>query len=430
MNLTFYKLESQYSGDTTKNCKLTMTELDSNFYGLKNETISGGTFDKDTNILKLVKYNGEEICIDITSSKQSEKVEITTSGDTKTEATGVTDPSTDTEIIITPEPLTSGDTSESGSTTVIVESIERIYHDNSLIGEGSDTNPVKVNPATKTGVYKQCLDIVDNLPSEKNVGDRYLYKQTENNLGYLYNKEALNVISEALEAEDSLWRIPTKEDWDKLLNFCEESDEDRNHDSNEDGNHGRIAAYKLERKEGWNDADDTYGFCIVPCSPLPLKETLKVAGFWTNTDGKVKEFVDKRLDVLQLTIDDDKSYYSIRLVADALGGNVILGKEYSYVYIPEINQYWIGENLAYNADNVNAVEPEDEYATIGDACSVVEWDGNTWNMNRLSDGDEVYVGNKNEVVKYQWHGNELIKMSKTEYYENGDSKTFVDAGMY
>ena len=44
--LYFYKLNSPYSEDVTKNCKLTINEIDSNFLSLKDEDIASAEFDK------------------------------------------------------------------------------------------------------------------------------------------------------------------------------------------------------------------------------------------------------------------------------------------------------------------------------------------------------------------------------------------------
>ena len=51
--LYFYKLVSDYPEDTTKNCKLTINEIDSNFENLKNADISAVTFDSGNLIITL-----------------------------------------------------------------------------------------------------------------------------------------------------------------------------------------------------------------------------------------------------------------------------------------------------------------------------------------------------------------------------------------
>ena len=65
--LYFYKLVSPYKEDVTKNCKLTVNEVDSNLLNLKDEDIANGEFDKKTNTLKLTRNNGDVIGIDLAS---------------------------------------------------------------------------------------------------------------------------------------------------------------------------------------------------------------------------------------------------------------------------------------------------------------------------------------------------------------------------
>ena len=46
--LYYYKLQSPYPEDVTKNCKLTINEIDSNFLSLKDEDIKSAVFDKES----------------------------------------------------------------------------------------------------------------------------------------------------------------------------------------------------------------------------------------------------------------------------------------------------------------------------------------------------------------------------------------------
>ncbi len=59
--LYFYKLISKYSEDVTKNCKLTVNEIDSNFYTLKEADIISGKYDTETMSLILTRVGGEQI---------------------------------------------------------------------------------------------------------------------------------------------------------------------------------------------------------------------------------------------------------------------------------------------------------------------------------------------------------------------------------
>ena len=63
--LYFYKLESPYSEDVTKNCKLAVNEIDSNFLTLKDQDIKSAEFDCEAKTLTLTKNNGEKIQADM-----------------------------------------------------------------------------------------------------------------------------------------------------------------------------------------------------------------------------------------------------------------------------------------------------------------------------------------------------------------------------
>ena len=47
-SLYFYKLVSPYKEDVTKNCKLTINEVDSNFLTLKDNDIKSADFDRES----------------------------------------------------------------------------------------------------------------------------------------------------------------------------------------------------------------------------------------------------------------------------------------------------------------------------------------------------------------------------------------------
>lgn len=63
--LYFYKLGSPYSEDVTKNCKLAVNEIDSNFLTLKDQDIKSAEFDSEAKTLTLTKNNGEKIQVDM-----------------------------------------------------------------------------------------------------------------------------------------------------------------------------------------------------------------------------------------------------------------------------------------------------------------------------------------------------------------------------
>ena len=61
--LYYYKLQSPYPEDVTKNCKLTINEIDSNFLSLKDEDIKSADFDRESKTLVLTRNNGEKLIV-------------------------------------------------------------------------------------------------------------------------------------------------------------------------------------------------------------------------------------------------------------------------------------------------------------------------------------------------------------------------------
>ena len=59
----YYKLVSGYDNDVTKNCKLTVNEIDSNFFNLKSVDIK--EFHLEDYNLVLTRNNGERLVVDI-----------------------------------------------------------------------------------------------------------------------------------------------------------------------------------------------------------------------------------------------------------------------------------------------------------------------------------------------------------------------------
>ena len=64
--LYYYKLVSEYPEDITKQCKLTINEIDSNFKTLKDEDIKSAELDEVTKSVILTRNNGEKLVVDLT----------------------------------------------------------------------------------------------------------------------------------------------------------------------------------------------------------------------------------------------------------------------------------------------------------------------------------------------------------------------------
>ena len=63
--ITYFKLNSQYPGDVTKNCGLTGSEIDNNFYVLEGRDVKSVSFEDGA--VKLTLLNGDVLYADISS---------------------------------------------------------------------------------------------------------------------------------------------------------------------------------------------------------------------------------------------------------------------------------------------------------------------------------------------------------------------------
>ena len=61
--ITFYKLQSPYPEDVTKDCKLTMPEIDENFLTLKDNDIKEATYNENEMSITIIKNNGVDAAI-------------------------------------------------------------------------------------------------------------------------------------------------------------------------------------------------------------------------------------------------------------------------------------------------------------------------------------------------------------------------------
>lgn len=169
MGLIYYKLQSKYSGDVTKNCGVSSAEIDGNFYFLRGYDIEDAYLDVEGDSINLKRVNGEEIVISGLSEYFQEIV-----------------PSCDVDL--------SGSTydSETGVLTLVVNgecwelegfytpSANTIYTDEeTIVGNGTEDNPLMISPSfirkIKFGVFAPVENIVDGLSEcEIHDGVRYL----------------------------------------------------------------------------------------------------------------------------------------------------------------------------------------------------------------------------------------------------------------
>lgn len=569
-SIKYYKLVSPYSEDITKNCKLTMAEIDENFLAFKDNDISAATYNTSGMTINIIRNNGEEINLDISSlndnietevKKQLSGISESISGITIPDEyhyyIGVSNEETISQSVVDklelkdgrssilysventkdndyiwlllPEPIQlnywlesgmaistydelqsididgitynayrnlvkleenewnltivtkgsefdkyginfgvkdielKGSVSEdgvltltwkntSGETSTTISGFvttENIYHTSSINGNGSNENPLRIPNLLHTEYNIGVKAIVDELPKENlHNGDKYVTVNKHSNFGCLYNKQGMLTIVDELAKINSNWRVPTKEDWDKLLDSIEACDEDRQHGGTDTNVvYGKIAGKALKSREFWigNENLDTFGMNIFPAGVSDVHSELsgedEKTAFWCNTpydenDCYIKEFNNNSDAVKQTVSDEDK--YSIRLVADyhgeGLDGYVnMFGKDYNVVVFRRINQMWISTNLDYYIDSLRCDSFEYENATISNIHTLNHWNGEYWEKKELENGSVINVG-KNPIEKYKviLNGNDtkIVLLSTTTTDELGNTLTKIDSGEY
>lgn len=391
--IKYFKLQSNYPGDYTKNCGLLGNEIDENFYFLRSNDIKCGYTEEVDNrtYLVLVKVDDEEIRIDIT--------------DNDTYKFKVVDGYV---YILSPdgtEKKLSDDYDDGEPVRFLIEGDNvHIVTDASIQGDGSYGNPAGVDLAYRTGTLEPadffadltCEDATLSMISGIGYGHAVVTKENVSRFGALYTWDQAKKIDEALANEGLGWRVPTSEDWGKLLNWAEPIEEAKNHITDKSGNFGCAAGSRLKSKEYWNVADpatkpvDDFGFAVYPVGVCPenyntreperygFTGLYKVASFWTSTlcdrDGEpyARTFSYGHDDVAQFT-ENRKRRLSIRLVRDIEGDFDI--PEYAFIlgeYVPVMlttdgKQLWTSLNISmtnYDGFNQNEVTVPEEWSEI------------------------------------------------------------------
>lgn len=448
--LYFYKLVSPYSEDITKDCKLTINEIDSNFINLKDVDIKEVRTDNEKKRLILTRNNEEELVFDL-----SEMVNHTLDVDFDS-IDGVLTLEYNGEKYSIEGLITKDNLSK--------EILTKVYSDCTLKGVGTPKNPLRLSDVYKTGYFKPVIDIVDTLGHDKiphknlKKGDRYLVRGEVHDYGLLYNFKTALYINKLLEKTG--WRVPTKEDWDNMLNALEPC-EHRNHNSTLN-NHvlGKMAGSLLKSVDGWrtkehhchnhhehnhgdffdvhdkkeseffdveerhechhhpkekpmsSEGKDAFGMTIYPvgyaykASPLLYREFGYQGAYWTtdalyDTDIYAKVFEADESGVLQIG-ERPSAYLGIRLVKDYDGTNHediedILGTNYKTVLLPSLNKpsgftIWTAQNFDFRDNNVEFGLPNGGFEQRKHiAYFIYEWNGFKWERLELSEGDSVTV---------------------------------------
>ena len=445
--LYFYKLTSPYKEDVTKDCKLTVNEIDHNFITLKNADIKDIYVDNNTSSIVIVRNDGVKFSADISHFTQDVKVEFD-------KRNGTIKIYHDSVIDTIDGLVTSENVQTYTSANVVV--------DNTLTGSGNASNPLGLVNTEKTSSYKAVLRVINRiegnkLPNSEHVhkGDRFLTYEYLNEFGYLYNMKSAQQFVKDIHSD---WRIPTKDDWDNMLNAIEVCNEDKNHQAT--GCNivlGKVAGKQLKSHKVWKhcganmnctdemmsngcrcgcqDNDifdvgeqedttipnckpinpegiDAYGMCILPAGYGDGRFMLDYFGsrarFWTSSvthisDVYVKQFDCQYAGVGQMAI-SPMSIASVRLVKDYDGSNyrgveTIGGVTYKTVLMPAENtpygySIWMGNNLAARECQYDPKTPNMGSYDPGKRVFIInEWNGFDWDRRTLEEGDSLVIVN-------------------------------------
>lgn len=424
--LTLYTLQSNYSGDTTKNCGLTGGEIDANFLFLRGNDIYSGEIDEENNTLILKR--GNENIITIPNIRKNTQI----TGGYINNVTGELVLETNFDnIIIT------GFTSSSFFTDITIH------------GDGSTNNPIRLSELYKSPYLPSVKTVVDLTNNEviqekyKTTGTYIITKEYDNSNGLLYNFNGIKEIESKLKEDNSNWRVPTFEDWGQMLNALEIC-EDRNHLTFKNGYFGKFAgAYLKNDGLGWIEKTETsysYGFKANSCGFKTSKNDtdsnygLKTR-FWTSDINEYEEIWVKELDKnesrVKTSAGDKEGFYSLRLVRDYenvdLVNEKILENNYDIIKMPYViidtennvtqsgYRVWTSVNINFSEINKeNYTEVNNNIETKTHLFYLNYWNGNNW-VKRLIEENDVVTVEDRDNREYKLINGNLQKLSSNEF---------------
>lgn len=430
--VTYFKLKSEFDGDYTKHCGLLGEEIDENFYFLRGYDIEKVSVDEKRNlIIERVDKDYEPLVVNIGEELGQPSFAFN-------KETGV----------IT---VTYPDGTKSQMDGFLVEGKDiRMATDSTLNGNGTIFNPLRISPVETTGTFAPAdeyfdLTYGDKMPDGKRKGYRVVSKEKIDNFGCLYPFSAVKKIQNELTEEGSQWRVPTKKDWDELLNALE-CPEDRNHSAITCTWLGKVAGAGIKSANMWEEhktlptetptnGQDVRGLTVYPVGITPDRNEIlnandsdaegfgQIAGMWTNTLNDEGNAFVKIFGYNSAKVDQDTygegARMSIRLVKEYEYGNyneieTILGFPYPTELVYGVHddfQYvkiWTKINLYSDAEALNGIR-SNEWSAVTDSDRGVkiiyfinEWDGSEWHKKPMEDGDSIVIINYNDAPYHEW----------------------------
>ena len=266
--LYFYKLISPYEEDVTKNCKLTVNEIDSNFLNLKDEDIKSAELDEVTKSVILTRNNGDKLVVDLTPilSGAVYDLEVVYENPDTGACSGGSSVYVKYSILTKDDikqsitvPITGLVTTENINDVLGGNLLTKVTTDSTLQGNGTKKSPLGISDLYRDTPAIRLIDKTngEELPETPQKGDKYVTKEKTSDFGQLYNRLHIEQIKEILKEEfgddEYAWHVPNKDEWDCLLNSVEPCDpEYRNH--GEDGTNialGKYAGKKLKATCAW-----------------------------------------------------------------------------------------------------------------------------------------------------------------------------------
>lgn len=383
--------------DITKNCKLTMEDLDKNFLSLKDYDIHHGFYDSDEKEIILVRNNPNipDIVIKFTDPEEAPE-----EGEEKE------------------EPGISGEYDANGN--LILKWFNSKGEEQQTIinpyipEETEEESPKYTDSQTpnidKAVTNKDSTELIESIPLTPVFGDKYVYIQKVSEMGHLYSGGSIDQIKNKLLSEGLIWHIPSESEWKELFATASTCIIDGYEYSDKVGK-------ALKSQKYWPNAevyDDIVNFHALPT--IYDEENDANSCVFLSSDGKCYTITDGD-NITEGITDVNFENYSIRLVANVDDTDInlngapvnILGNTYRVVQIG--NQYWLDSNLKYDCEGSRNIDLTDYPNSTVTKTYFIQYDGTKWEQKEILLGESVWMKDENNFISEHI----LTKTNDNEY---------------